>query len=117
MGSNPSPLSPTEWQMMVAVWELEEADASEVSRFLGRKLGRIYPPKTAGILLSRLAQKGYLRFTTPNPAGRGRPAHIYSPAIPREAALASQFARFLRDYLVDEKDFRTLRSLLAHKSN
>lgn len=117
MGSTSQPsLSPTEWQMMSAVWELKEADALEVSRLLSRKWGRTYPSKTVGILLSRLTQKGYLRFTAPSSAGRGRPAHIYSPAISRDAALVVQFTRFLSDYLIVEEDFRTLRTLLTQKS-
>ncbi len=102
--------------MMSAVWELKEADALEVSRFISRNLGRTYPSKTAGVLLSRLAQKGYLCFTTPHSAGRGRPAHIYSPAVSREAALVVQFSRFLSDYRIEAEDFRTLGSLLTQQS-
>jgi predicted transcriptional regulator len=107
-----STLSPTEWQIMSAVWELGKADASEVSALLQRRYGRACPPKTAGIFLARLVQRGFLRHTTIKPVRPGRPAHIYSPSIARQDALRRQIQKFLEDYGFEAADFETLQEIL-----
>lgn len=102
---------------MSAVWELNEADAFEVSKLLRTRHGRSYSAKTTGILLSRLAQKGYLHFTVTSPAGRGRPAYVYRPVLSRDEAVSSQFANFLSDHLLEGHDFDTLRALLSQEDS
>lgn len=106
-------LSPIEWRFMTAVWELRQADAAEVADFLKRRYGRVYPVKTAGIFLGRLAKKGFLQHMTSPPIRPGRPAHIYSPTIGREDALRRQFQQFLADHEVREPDLVMFESLLA----
>lgn len=105
-------LSGREWQFMSAVWLLHEADAVQVSTLIRERYGRAYPPKTAGIFLARLAQKGFLRRRVVVPVGPGRPAHVYFPSVTREDALRRQFRRFLSDYAIEAPDLETLQTLL-----
>lgn len=83
---------------MSAVWELGTADAKEVSALLQRRHGRAYPPKTAGIFLARLVEKGFLRRAATVQARPGRPAHVYFPSVERADALRRQIQKFLADY-------------------
>ena len=83
---------------MTAVWELGTADAKKVSAFLQRRQGRTYPPKTAGIFLARLAEKGFLHRAATAQARPGRPAHVYSPSVDRTEAFRRQIQKFLADY-------------------
>lgn len=100
------PLSPTEWRLMRCIWDLQEANPPQVAEYLCTKLGEELSPKTVGIFLARLEEKGYLR-STPGPAlaGRGRPPHIYAPLVTHDAALRRQFNKFLSDHLIDEDTF------------
>ena len=113
MESDETPLSATEWQVMSAVWELREASATAVGALLHAKFGRAYSEKTAGILLSRLAKKGLLRYSVTRPEGPGRRAHLYSPLLSRERALRLQFARFLKDHSIEAHEISVLQSVLA----
>lgn len=109
-------LSPTEWQVMSAVWALENADANRVSAWIQERHGRTYPPKTVGIFLARLAQKGFLCYTTIRPIGPGRPAYIYSPSVAREHALRRQIQKFVADYLVEAADLDTFHEIVSPPS-
>lgn len=106
-------LSLTEWLLMSAVWELGSADASTISQMLGRKFKRVYSPKTTSIMLSRLADKGLLQSNQVVSSGPGRPAHLYSPTLPRDLAVRGQFKRFLRDHLIEKSDYEILRTVLT----
>ena len=110
-------LSAREWQFMSAVWLLQQADAVQVSILLRERYGRVYPTKTAGIFLARLAQKGFLQHRTVNPVGPGRPAHVYFPAVTREDTLRRQFQRFLGDYALEASDLETLQALLLRAAH
>src|SRR5215210_6329597 len=105
------PLSPTEWRLMRCVWDLGEATPPQVADHLRTKLREELSPKTVGIFLARLEEKGYLRsFPGPTSAVRGRPAHVYTPLVTHEDSLRHQLQKFLDDHLVD-KD--TLEALLS----
>lgn len=106
------PLSVTEWQLMSAVWDLKSADASAVAERMQSATGRDYSVKSISIMLSRLASKGLLRFDQVQASSPGRPAYVYSPALPRELALQRQFRRFLRDHSVHQQDFQILHAVL-----
>lgn len=97
---------------MCAVWLLQEADALQVSTLLRERYSRVYPTKTAGIFLARLARKGFLDHRTVNPVGPGRPAHVYFPAVTKDDALRRQFQKFLSDYALEAPDLETLEALL-----
>jgi predicted transcriptional regulator len=95
------PLGPTEWLLMRCIWDLGAANPSEVSEHVKRRYGRPgLLPSTVGILLARLVEKGYLRSSR-GPVqivGRGRPPHVYTPAIPFDTALRVQVERFLDEH-------------------
>jgi predicted transcriptional regulator len=105
--------STTEWQLMSAIWDLEVADAAAASKVLRERFGLSYTAKTTGILLARLAEKGLLRSAVTNPVGRGRPAHVYSPALSREQGIRAQFRKFLADHSITPQEAEILRSILA----
>src|SRR5215210_873609 len=106
------PLSPTEWRLMRCVWDLREATPPQVADHLRTKLGEELSPKTVGIFLARLEEKGYLR-SSPGPASavRGRPAHVYSPLVLLEDSLRRQVQKFLDEHRVDKE---TLETVLAN---
>jgi len=108
------PLSATEWRLMFCVWELRAATPPQVAEHLRTQLGEKVSPKTAGIFLARLEEKGYLRSAPgPSQAVRGRPPHVYSPLVSREDALRRQLQKFLDDHLIEEKDISLLEAFLA----
>jgi predicted transcriptional regulator len=97
------PLSPTEWRLMRCVWDLRQATPPQVADHLRTKLGEELSPKTVGIFLARLEEKGYLRSSPgPTSAVRGRPAHVYSPSVAHEDSLRRQLQKFLDDHLIDK---------------
>jgi predicted transcriptional regulator len=110
------PLSPTEWRLMSCVWELEAANPPQVSEHLRTKLGEELSPKTAGIFLARLEEKGYLR-SAPGPAlaGRGRPPHFYQAMVTRDESLRWQLEKFLEDHLIDDASLALLERLLSQR--
>jgi predicted transcriptional regulator len=108
------PLSPAEWRLMSSVWALRVANPPQVSEYF-RALGEELSPKTAGILLARLEEKGYLR-SEPGPplAGRGRPPHFYTAVVTREESLRRLLEKFLKDHrLTDGHSLSALRTLLT----
>jgi len=114
--SSEASFSPTEWQVMSAVWELGEADVFKITDLVRSRFGRAYTQKTMGVLLFRLERKGHLRSTVADPAGRGRPVHLYSPVVSRQAAITVQLQRFLRDFFLDnDEDLIMLRALLSQR--
>ncbi len=108
------PLSPTEWRLMSCVWDLRAANPPQVSEHLRTRLGEELSPKTAGIFLARLEEKGYLR-SAPGPtlAARGRPPHIYQALVTREESLRRQLEKFIEDYLIDDDGLALLETLLS----
>ncbi len=108
------PLSVTEWRLMYCVWELGAATPPQVAEHLRTRLGEEVSPKTSGIFLARLEEKGYLRSAPgPSLSLRGRPPHVYSPLVSREEALRRQLQKFLDDHLIEEKDISLLEAFLA----
>jgi predicted transcriptional regulator len=99
---------------MSCVWDLTMANPPQVSDHLRSKLGEELSPKTTGILLARLEEKGYLR-PAPGPAltGRGRPPHFYTAVVTREQSLRWQLEKFLKDHLIDDPDLKFLETFLA----
>jgi predicted transcriptional regulator len=111
-----SPLSPTEWRLMSCIWELRAANPPQVSEHLRSSLGEELSPKTTGVFLARLEEKGYLRSAPgPSLAGRGRPPHIYQAVITREESLRRQLEKFLEDHLIDDDSLLLLKSLLSRR--
>jgi predicted transcriptional regulator len=107
-------LSPTEWRLMRCVWDLRAANPLQVAEHLRSEFGEEVRPKTAGIFLARLEEKGYLR-SIPGPAValRGRPPHIYFPLVTYRDALRRQFKKFLDDYKVDEAGLADLETFFV----
>lgn len=95
-----TPLHPTEWLLMRAVWDLGPSDPITVSEHVRARYGRSYDPKTTGVLLSRLVVKGYLQVT-PMSIPRGRPRHVYSSLVTFEDALRPIIESFLDNYKID----------------
>jgi hypothetical protein len=75
-------------------------------------LGEELSPKTTGILLARLEEKGYLR-PAPGPAltGRVRPPHFYTAVVTREQSLRWQLEKFFKDHLIDDPGLTLLEAL------
>jgi len=105
------PLSRSEWRLMYCIWELGEASPPEVSEHL-QSLGEELTPKTVGIYLTRLEEKGYLRSAPVATAARGRPKHTFQAAVTRLESLRWQMERFLEDHLIDQGDASLLREML-----
>ena len=110
------PLSPTEWRLMSCIWDLRAANPPQVAEHLRIRLGEELSPKTAGIFLARLEEKGYLR-SAPGPvlAGRGRPPHIYQAKVTRDESILRQLEKFLEDHLIDNADLSLLERLLSQR--
>ena len=116
MSQKLSPLSPTEWRLMSCIWALRAANPPQVSEYLRTRLGEDLSPKTAGIFLARLEEKGYLRSApAPVPAARGRPPHIYEAVVTREESLRWQLKKFLDDHLIDADSLELLETLLSRQ--
>ena len=111
-----SPLSRTAWRLLSCIWDLREANPPQVSEYFQNKFGEELNPKTAGIFLARLEDKGYLRSAPgPTRAGRGRPPHIYQAVIAREESLGWQLEKFLDDHLIDADSLEFLVTLLSRQ--
>jgi predicted transcriptional regulator len=108
-------LSPAEWQVMAAVWKLGEANALQVSKWVSAQQGRILSPKTAGIFLMRLTQKGHLVSATSGSTGRGRPAHLYTAALLRDDALQQVLLNFIGSYGIEPCDLVAIQAALAQR--
>jgi predicted transcriptional regulator len=109
------PLSPSEWDVLACVYDLRSANPFQVSKQLRLRNLRSFAPSTCGVLLGRVAQKGYLTVTTERQA-RGRPLHIYTPTVPWQMALRRQFEKFLEAYRVDGERLETLASILEART-
>ena len=96
-------LAPMEWLIMTCVWDLGSANAREVSEQLQVRKQRALAPKTTGILLARLVEKGYLAASAERQL-RGRALHNYTPLVPRQTALGWQLERFMNDHLLGDED-------------
>lgn len=108
-------LAPLEWRIMKCVWDLGSADPIEITKHLRTSYqSEDYSPKTIGVVLLRLLHKGYVEFTA-QPAGRGRPRHVYTPLVTKTSVLRMHFDKFLDDYLLDEDDFEALEVYLAER--
>jgi predicted transcriptional regulator len=88
---------------MRCVWDLGTANAAQVSVHLRERYGREdLSPRTVGIFLARLVEKGYLGYRLGLvPPGGGRAPHLYSPRVCFETALRLAVDRFLADYRID----------------
>jgi predicted transcriptional regulator len=107
-----APLPPGEWAIFVCVWELGYANAGEVSAQLRDRRLKDFAPSTAGVLLARLANKGYLEIETKRQS-RGRPLHYYRPLVSRDTALEWQLQHFFRDHLLTCKDVELVSAFLS----
>ena len=106
-------LTVSDWQLMSAVWDLGGGEASEVAREVSAKFGRTITAKSASILLSRLADRGWLRSELVPPNRRGRPAFVYSPVMPRRLALEAQFRGFVKEHGIVPEDLPVLQTVLT----
>lgn len=109
------PLSPSEWDVLACVYDLHSANPLQVSKQLSLRNLRSFAPSTCGVLLARVAQKGYLSVE-PERQARGRPLHIYTPTVPWQMALRRQFEKFLEAYRVDDEGLETLASILEART-
>jgi len=108
------PLAPGEWALLACVWDLGYANAIEVCAKLQERGLRDFGPSTTGVLLARIARKGYLEVETKRQS-RGRPLHYYRPLVSRETALEWQLERFFRDHLLTDDDVEILSTFLARR--
>lgn len=113
MDSEEFSLSITEWHLLSAIWDLGNADAADIAQILRAKFGRDYSTKSTSIMLSRLAGKGLLQSEQVHSDSPGRPAYLYSPAMPRNLAIQRQFKRFLRDHYISHYDFPILQEVMS----
>ena len=100
-------ISPTEWRVLLCVWDLGSATPMEVAGHLEKLFGRssAFSPKTVGILLARVAEKGLLRAErTPAAAMKGRPPNQYTAAISKTEGLRLILEQFVAAYHLDEGD-------------
>ncbi len=109
------PLSPSEWDVLACIYDLRSANPLQVSKQLRLRNLRSFAPSTCGVLLARVAQKGYLAVTSERQA-RGRPLHIYTPTVPWQIALRRQFEKFLEAYRVDCDELETLATILEART-
>ncbi len=119
MEPNDQPLKPlaySEWQILVCVYDLRSANPLQVAEQLRRRHLHPFAPSSCGVLLARVANKGYLSVE-PERQARGRPLHIYTPTLPKQIALRRQFEHFLHLYLVDDdEDVETLATTLEART-
>lgn len=80
-------LSPSETEILRLVWQLDSATVQEVCDNLPARRKIAYA--TVQTLLRRLERKGYLRHYI-----RGK-AHVFSPAVKREAVIKRSVGDFL----------------------
>lgn len=109
------PLAPSEWLLMSCVWELGLANALEVSEMLRTSREGGLSPKTTGILLARIAEKGYLSITAVPRIGGGRPIYSYTPVVSRETALRRQIDRFFEVFRLDDADLDLMSSIIEER--
>jgi predicted transcriptional regulator len=86
-GSQRPPLSAGQWEIMQAVWDGGEVTVAEVWKALAAR--RPVARNTVQTLLTRLAEKGWLRCRTDGHA------HRYRAAVPRAAALKGAVRRLV----------------------
>jgi predicted transcriptional regulator len=104
---------PTLWRVLWCVYDLGTANAMEVSEHLARRYGIDLHPKTAGVFLLRLVERGMLK-AEPVAVPRGRPHHSYEPVFTKEDALRNQLRGFLKEHLlVGEAELAVLESFVG----
>jgi predicted transcriptional regulator len=91
-----------EWHVMEEVWRLGKATASEIIAGLEEQKTP-WASKTIGTFISRLAEKGALRYRR---VGRG---YVYEAAVTREDCLLRDVAEFMEH--IGKKGFAPLLKL------
>lgn len=86
MGNAPR-ISDAEWEVMKVVWERSPQTANEIVSGLDE---RNWSPATVRTLITRLVQKGALRFEK---SGR---EYLYSPCVTREEGIRQERRSFMR---------------------
>lgn len=79
-------ITEAEWEVMTALWEHAPQTAAELTEQVEH---RKWTAKTVRTLLSRLVDKGAVKFTA-----RGR-THLYRPAIDRDTCTRAEAKSFL----------------------
>jgi BlaI family penicillinase repressor len=113
-------ITDAEWEVMSLLWSTNPLSATEVAAEVAR--GKDWKLSTVKTLLSRLADKKAVTFVQ-----RGR-EYLYSPAVPRAAAvraqsgsfitrffggaLAPMVAHFITEHNISEQEIADLRRLL-----
>ena len=93
MAEIPPPLQGAELEVLKALWEHGPGTVRAVNDTL-RGQGRSWAYTTVQTMLHRLEAKGYVRCE------KGKPAHVYAPALSREEVLSRRL-RDLADRLCD----------------
>ncbi|HEX4965105.1 MAG TPA: BlaI/MecI/CopY family transcriptional regulator [Thermoanaerobaculia bacterium] len=107
--------SEADWLLLSCIWDLRSANPIEVSEHLRSRYQRDLSPKTVGILLARLVEKGFLRSVTGPTPPRGRPALVYLPLVSRRDALRRQFRHFVETHWITEEDLAYLEALIEER--
>lgn len=94
-------IPPSLWRVLRCIFDLGTANALQIAERLGTRYGVDVHPKTAGVLLLRLTERGLIR-AEPVTFGRGRPSHLYTATLTKEGALRGQVEAFLRQYRIEE---------------
>jgi predicted transcriptional regulator len=83
-------LTPAEFGVMKALWQLDRATVADVRAELGRR-GQDLAYTTVMTMLSRLATKAAVEVD------RTREPYVYAPAFRRESVLRDRLREFVRD--------------------
>jgi predicted transcriptional regulator len=105
-------IPPALWRVLRCIHDLGSANAVEVSGQLQSQYGIECHPKTVGVFLLRLVERGLITAEPATAAGRGRPLHVYTAAVSKEAALRGQFEAFLDTYLIRGDELGVLAQVL-----
>lgn len=83
-------ISDAEWQVMRALWKKSPQLANEIAESLGTKIG--WNHRTVKTLLSRLVQKGAVRFEKVDRA------YLYHPALDEKACIHAETRSFMKRF-------------------
>ena len=99
--NKPKDLSGTEWKVMKAAWELDEASAREISNLAAEKFDMTH--QTVKVLLFRLVEKGHLKT---RPVGN---SYLYIPVSSMEESLIKA-----TNELLEETSAKAADSVMLH---
>jgi BlaI family penicillinase repressor len=89
MAKSPPELTPAEFSVMKALWELGSGNVADIRAKLSAQQGTEPAYTTVMTLLGRMATKGAVRVD------RAREPFVYRPALKRQSALRHRLREFL----------------------